>query len=292
MKWRDSDPQEELINAVAEYLQIVEIGGDPSEFLDLLGPLAVEVRQIAGIESLLRVDIAAPAPSEVARGRTSLYQSITRDHVSRATAGPKIIGLFAAAGLGLAVGAGFASGAVPMDPLIGLTDSVPFIWGGSSSDEQDEQQAEEPSPEASLVTPQASPRIIAEPISVVPAVVETPSPAATPAPNAVRSLGAPPIPSPSTSLPVTDGRDDAQVDEDDGDDSGHEDDSPTSVPTPPPTQRPSSTVPLPTQVPTATQPPTATPLPDSDDGDGDDDDGDDDDDSDDDDSDDDDGDDD
>ena len=100
MKWRDSDPQEELINAVAEYLKIVESGGDPSEFLASLGPHAGEVRQIAGVESLLRVNIGEPAPSEIARGRGTLLKSITAGERRRSQSGPKLIGIFAAAGLG------------------------------------------------------------------------------------------------------------------------------------------------------------------------------------------------
>ena len=143
MRWRDSDHNEELINAVAEYLEIIENGGDPAEFLASLGPCALQVRQIAGIESLLRVNVAAPAPSEIARGRSSLLMSITAEERRRRQTGPKLLGMFAAAGLGLALGAGFASGAVPTEQLNSLRENLPFIGVEASRENPDGSKGED-----------------------------------------------------------------------------------------------------------------------------------------------------
>ena len=137
MKWRDSDQDEELISAVAEYLEIVENGGDAAEYLVSLGPRALEVQQIAGIESLIRVNIAAPAPSEIASRRSSLLKSITAEDRRRKQTGPKLTGMFAAAGIGLALGAGFASGAVPTESLNSLAENIPFIGVEASREETD-----------------------------------------------------------------------------------------------------------------------------------------------------------
>jgi len=157
MKWRESDHDEGLISAVAAYLEIVENGGDPAEFLASLGPCAVRVRQIAGIETLLRVNVAAPAPSEIARGRSSLLMSITAEERLRRQTGPKLFGMFAAAGLGLALGAGFASGAVPTEQLNNLTENLPFIGveasrekpDGSKGDDEQEFESNRPARSAS-----------------------------------------------------------------------------------------------------------------------------------------------
>ena len=137
MKWRDSEQDEELISAVAEYLEIVENGGDAAKYLISLGPRALEVQQIAGIESLIRVNIAAPEPGEIARRRGSLLKSITAEDSRRKQTGPKLAGMFAAAGIGLALGAGFASGAVPTEPLNRLAENIPLIGVEASREETD-----------------------------------------------------------------------------------------------------------------------------------------------------------
>ena len=137
MKWRDSEQDEELISAVAEYLEIVENGGDAAKYLISLGPRALEVQEIARIESLIRANIAAPEPGEIGRRRGSLLKSITAEDSRRKQTGPKLAGMFAAAGIGLALGVGFASGAVPTEPLNRLAENIPLIGVEASPEETD-----------------------------------------------------------------------------------------------------------------------------------------------------------
>ena len=132
--------EEEVMQAFARYLEIIESGGDGEAFLRSDTALEPELRALTGLDTRLQVVVPESEFAGQARAFASFRTAVKDedpDVIARALAWfrPRLFGILGALGLGMGLSAAFASGALPSGKLNSIFAAIPVFGSPSTGSE-------------------------------------------------------------------------------------------------------------------------------------------------------------
>ncbi len=133
--------EEEVMQAFARYLEIIESGGDGEAFLRSDTALEPELRALTGLDTRLQ-QVVVPESEFAGQARAfASFRTAVKDEdpdvIARALAWfrPRLFGILGALGLGMGLSAAFASGALPSGKLNSIFAVIPVFGSPSTGSE-------------------------------------------------------------------------------------------------------------------------------------------------------------